>query len=381
MSKTYCFFSAQYLPTTGGVERFTHNLCKTLVKNGDKAIIITSQRYNLDEFENENGILIYRVPVFEIMGGRFPVIKFFSKKTKDIIKLIKTLDIDYFVVNTRFYPQSLVGVKLAKKLKKPCIVVEHGSGHLTVNSKLINLCMNMYEHIFTVFIKRNCNHFYSVAKKAGNWLKHFNINCEGVVYNSINPADIAQISDDLFDLSQVGVPKDNFIITYAGRFVKEKGVLELIEAFKKLNAENNNTSLVMAGIGTLYSEIKQANTKNVHVIGDLAHNELMSLCKQSDVFCLPSYSEGFATCLLEAAACKCYIVATDVGGAKELIPNDEYGCVINDHTKESIYAGIKLAYENRQTNHIACNKLYSYLCENFTWDITAIKLGEIFKSL
>ena len=58
---------------------------------------------------------------------------------------------------------------------------------------------------------------------------------------------------------------------------------------------------------------------------------MTALLKETNIFCLPSDSEGMPTSVLEAAACKCYIVTTKYGGAKELILDDSYGIVMENN--------------------------------------------------
>ena len=73
---TICFFSAQYLPTVGGVERYTFNLARRVVNAGHNAIVVTSALPGLPDTEtDEHGIRIIRLPVWPLMNGRFPVLK------------------------------------------------------------------------------------------------------------------------------------------------------------------------------------------------------------------------------------------------------------------------------------------------------------------
>ena len=63
MGKKYCIFSAQYLPTVGGVERDTYTVAKKLIKKGNEVVVVTSNVDNLKEYEvTEEGIEIYRLP-------------------------------------------------------------------------------------------------------------------------------------------------------------------------------------------------------------------------------------------------------------------------------------------------------------------------------
>ena len=71
----YCIFAAQYFPHLGGVERYTYNLAKKLVEDGNKVVIVTSNVYKLPEYERVDGIPVYRVPCWNLLAGRYPVLK------------------------------------------------------------------------------------------------------------------------------------------------------------------------------------------------------------------------------------------------------------------------------------------------------------------
>ncbi len=67
----FWFFSAQYLPTIGGVERYTQNLSAALVAAGHSATVITSALPGLPKHEtDESGTRILRLPVRPWLGGR-----------------------------------------------------------------------------------------------------------------------------------------------------------------------------------------------------------------------------------------------------------------------------------------------------------------------
>ena len=70
-------------------------------------------------------------------------------------------------------------------------------------------------------------------------------------------------------------------------------------------------------------------------------DSIVALLKESDIFCLPSFSEGFSTSILEASACGCYIVTTARGGAKELLINEDYGCIIPNNQEDVLYKALR----------------------------------------
>ena len=74
--KSYCIFSAQYLPHMGGVENYTYHLAKELVEKGNEVTIVTCNVERVATYEKQEGIKIYRLPCLNLINGRFPILKF-----------------------------------------------------------------------------------------------------------------------------------------------------------------------------------------------------------------------------------------------------------------------------------------------------------------
>ncbi len=103
-------------------------------------------------------------------------------------------------------------------------------------------------------------------------------------------------------------------VLYAGRLSPEKGVLELVEAALGLN-------LVAAGDGPLRPRVPGAR-------GFVPHDELQRLYARAAVVACPSRREGFGVACLEAMAHGRPVVATSVGGLRDLVVDGETGLVV-----------------------------------------------------
>jgi glycosyltransferase involved in cell wall biosynthesis len=103
-------------------------------------------------------------------------------------------------------------------------------------------------------------------------------------------------------------------VLYAGRLSPEKGVLELVEAADGLN-------LVVAGDGPLRARVPGAR-------GFVPHDELQRLYARAAVVACPSRREGFGVACLEAMAHGRPVVATAVGGLRDLVVDGETGIVV-----------------------------------------------------
>ena len=71
-------------------------------------------------------------------------------------------------------------------------------------------------------------------------------------------------------------------------------------------------------------------------MGQVTFEEVVSLLKVSDIFCLPSVSEGMPTSVMEAIACHNFVITTERGGAKEIIADDSYGIILENNKKDLV---------------------------------------------
>ncbi|MBQ7283459.1 MAG: glycosyltransferase family 4 protein, partial [Oscillospiraceae bacterium] len=201
-------------------------------------------------------------------------------------------------------------------------MIDHSTSHL-MGGGIIGKIGDMYEHFAAHYIKKRTKGFYGVSKQCANWLRHFGINDAGVLYNCANLEAIEKITPA--SKSDYNCADQETLIVFAARLIPEKGVLKLIDAFNSL-PYSTNAKLVIAGTGALLEDVKQKATDRITVTGALPFEKVIALYKAADVFCLPTdYPEGFPTTVLEAAACKAMLVATDKGGTAEVISNDSFG--------------------------------------------------------
>jgi len=103
-------------------------------------------------------------------------------------------------------------------------------------------------------------------------------------------------------------------ILFAGRLSREKGILELVEAAR-------GHELVVAGDGPLRAQVPQAR-------GWLPHEELERLYDRAAVVACPSHREGFGVVCAEAMAHGRAVVASDVGGLRDLVVDGETGLLV-----------------------------------------------------
>ena len=158
-----------------------------------------------------------------------------------------------------------------------------------------------------------------------------------------------------------------------GRFDRQKGQLEAIEAFSKI--EDESVHLLLMGektkdeaddyYETLLSMIRGSNLENrVHIRPFNPHVELFF--SAIDVFVLPSYNETYGMVTVEAMMCGKKIVASDAGGTIELLENGKWGVLFEPKNTEDLASKLKLASETTEIGAID-TALAAYARREYSW--------------
>lgn len=123
--------------------------------------------------------------------------------------------------------------------------------------------------------------------------------------------------------SQLGIEDGAFCLLFVGRLTREKGVLDLMEAFRRLAPVFPNLHLLLVGPDEGGFDRSVQYTQNVHRVG---YTEVVEeYMAAADVFCLPSYREGFGLVLIEAGAAGLPVVASRIYGITDAVRDGETG--------------------------------------------------------
>ncbi len=376
--KRFAIFSAQFLPGIGGVEKYTDNLARELTRQGFDITVVTTDVSAPSGCETRpDGVRVVRLPSFSLVGGRLPVVRR-NAAFKRLWRDVESQRYDGVLVNTRFYLHSLLGLRLAKRQGLTAVLVEHGSAYLTFGSAALDKAVVAYEHLITARVKRYRPDFYAVSSKGLSWLSTFGIQGKGVLSNAID-ADAFRVSSSGRSFrAEFRVPSDVLLVSFVGRFIPEKGVDALLEAMRLLDARGVSVMLVMAGTGPLEDRIREADLGNIALAGRLDASDVAALMEESDLFCLPTRSEGFSTSLLEAAACATPAAITDVGGVAEMIPDRRYGIVLADARPETIADAIEGAARDREGLREQGALCAERVRARYSWECTARDVAAAF---
>ena len=166
---------------------------------------------------------------------------------------------------------------------------------------------------------------------------------------------------------------DKLRILSVGRLTERKGFTYLIEALRNIK----EVSLTIIGDGPLLEKLQhQGKGLDITFGGNVAHDQLIAIYRNNDVFVLPSLNEGMSNTVLEAMACGLPLILTDVGGSFELVNGN--GFIVPTRNSEAIKAKITEFLKDR--NLINTMGITSrQLAENMSWSKVAQDYFETFK--
>ncbi|NUO83393.1 glycosyltransferase family 4 protein [candidate division KSB1 bacterium] len=129
-------------------------------------------------------------------------------------------------------------------------------------------------------------------------------------------------------------PQGKLTVALVARMLRDKGIVELVEAARLLHSQGRNVRVILAGgldelnPSCLAEEEIRAWEREglVEWWGEV--EDVRTVWAQAHLAVLPSYREGLPKCLLEAAACGRALLATDVPGCREIVRDETNGLLV-----------------------------------------------------
>lgn len=156
------------------------------------------------------------------------------------------------------------------------------------------------------------------------------------------------------------IAESDFVLGFIGRLNKDKGINELLSAFKRISMKYRNTKLLMVGSkdrnSSLDEELLFWSENNESIIYSGFTTEVEKYIATMNIFILPSYREGFGSVVIEAEAMGIPVIVSDIPGPIDAIQEGETGLVVPKATVDPLVQAI----ETLMTN----NEMYSRLSKN-----------------
>ena len=235
-------------------------------------------------------------------------------------------------------------------------------------------------------------------------LKYFDVDEEkiSVIYNGIN-LDEYVVTEETSTLEKYGIDKSKPYVLFVGRITRQKGIIHLVNAIKYIDSDTQivlcagapDTPEIAKEMEGSVNEVKKTRNNVIWIDEMLDKKEVIQLYSHADVFCCPSIYEPFGIINIEAMACETAVVASAVGGIKEVVIDGKTGILVPleqqdvapfepvdpDKFAKHLANGVNRLINNKALRETMAKNGRKRVEETFDWVAIAKQVEELYKSL
>ena len=319
-----CFVSRRFFPAISGMSVYAANLLRELVAAGHQVTMIS--QYRGDEF----GKRVYgggpppTVPGVRVVGLEQLGEQSTGDFERDIVAMRDAVIAEhrrapFDVLHAQYgYPTGWATILASRAIGVPNVVsIQGGDGHWVGSCcETHRLAMTrVLDHAGAVLI--GCTSFRDeVVARLGTAPARFTIVPGAVETERFTPGN--------------GPADEPPVMLYHGRVDARKGVLDLLEAARRLLADGERFRLLISGIGPTYDETEAAILHLglqdcVAMTGYVDYADVPDVYRRASIFVSPTYAEGFSNTILEAMASRMAVVSCRSVGVVDCIRDGENG--------------------------------------------------------
>lgn len=207
-----------------------------------------------------------------------------------------------------------------------------------------------------------------------------------ILPNGVNTSIFYPPKDHSIDLKQRQLERQNktIMIGAVGRLDRIKNYAIIVKACKILDSKFSNWKFCLAGDGDEKKYIEHIINNNnlnnkIYLLGN--YNKIHLFLENIDIFIQPSLYEGFSNTILEAMAMKIPVIASNIGGNRNIVQNDVNGLLFNPEKEEELSLCILKYIQDRNFAFIMANNAYTMVKKKFTLDHMIDRYDKLYSGL
>lgn len=389
------------LPLHSGYTFRSQNLFRAQRNMGYEPVIVTSPKYEESwggawkDREEINGFTYYRSGAVRTLPGPITSEAWLMYRLARRLYEVALQEKPAILHAHSPVLNAIPALWVARKLKLPLVyeirafwedaAVDHGTTHegslrYRVTNKIETLVCQRVDHVAIL------------CDGLKNDLVHRGIPAHKItpVFNGVNPDDFKPCAVDEEYLQQWGVAGKK-IIGFIGSFYRYEGLDLLVRSFARIAKNQPDTVLLLVGGGEMERELNDlisalGLTDRVIMPGRIPHERVPGVYAMLDILAYPRYSMRLTELVtplkpLEAMAMGKVLVASDVGGHKELIRAGETGMLFKAGDEAALATSLQTLLDNRAQREMLQQQGMRWVREHHTWHKTTAVYQEIYTEI
>jgi glycosyltransferase involved in cell wall biosynthesis len=285
----------------------------------------------------------------------------------------------YSIVHTHMTKGGLVGRVAAFIARTPLVIAAaHNFGALHFNSNLISGFFWVYDK---VLVAAFTDVVVSTSEVCSSAVVNMRMIPRSKIVTISAGIDLNKFDDAVRDREERTFSAAHTWVGTVTRLVRVKGIPDLILAAQQIVADHPDVRFAIVGDGPQREALEEmveglGLSDTVKLLGP--RDDVIELLHDLDVFVLSSHSEGLPSAVMEAMAAARPIVATAVGGVKELVADGESGILVEPRDPTALAGGIVSLLEDPERARKLGDSARARLEARFTLDQTTERLGAFY---
>jgi L-malate glycosyltransferase len=351
----------------GGSERQITEIAKALDRSSFEPHVGCFRREGMRALElAKAGVPIVHVPISSfasagVISGAWQLVRYIRRNN---IKVVHTFD----------YPFTVFAVPLARFFTSAVVVSSQRSHRDLVPPayrKLVRITDRLVDAVVV-----NCEYLVRHLEKDEHVpAARIQLCYNGVDVEAFHTVDVPRPPE---------LPADALVIGVVCVLRPEKGLSTLLKGFARVRQVRAGMKLAIAGSGSMLEPL-QSEARALGIFDDCvfvpATSQVAAWLRAMDIFVLPSLSEAFSNSLMEAMACGCCAVATNVGGNPELVRNGETGLTFEAGDSAGLGEVLQKLIENEALRKRLAAAGTEFVSRRFSSRASAQRMAEIYTEL
>lgn len=380
-----CMISVAFYPDVGGIQMNVYSLSQHLVRLGVKVTVIT-RRMSADVplYEELDGIRVFRLDIPRTMTKPEALARFLWGARSTMAKHADEFQI---VHSHQLVTPTTIGLLAKETLGKKLVATPHtpsssASFHSLVHKRPLTGKPRLK------WMQKRADAFVAISREIEADLIRLGFPAEKIHYipNGIDTDRFSPISDEARQSlrQQLDLPKGQ-LVAFVGRLIERKQVDVLIRAFSQLAEEGiSEAALLVLGEGPEKNVLEQLAidlgiSEQVHFLGSRLNTE--EYLQVSDVFVLPSSSEGMPIALLEAMSVGTACIGSSIGGITDLIEDGNHGFLVSSGDDVELRARLKQLLADPNLRKQFGRNARSLVAERFAMKDTAKSYLSLYQNI
>jgi glycosyltransferase involved in cell wall biosynthesis len=351
----------EFPPLSGGIGYYVYNLSKGLIKRGHKVTVVTRGSPYRIEKEIVNGIEVIKTIFFPVYPFHMPLHGFF------VNSLLKSRQSQFDLVHLHspLTPSIRTDLPIVTTVHTAMKIDSRYHEIVDIYSIAEKIQSMYFSPIIETTLLRQSDVITAVSPSVVKELNNYDIGHKKikVMWNGVNEQEFLPIDSEHFEK----------YVLYTGVLRARKGLFDFIKCAKFVKDVFPEMKFLICGLGPLMSKL-EAETRsyglqnNIVFLGRVERKRLIEVYQNASIHIIPSIYEGLPTVLLEAMSCGLPVVATDIGGNRDVITSGFDGLLVPPMNPQKMAEMVVQLLGNESLRKQLGRNARGTILNKFTWD-------------